>query len=107
MEDASGCVFAESREDRLAPFLDLRYPAADIPQQARALYLKNWLRLITHVDYDPAPLVPADNTRTARPPEMSFASLRAVSPIHRESLRTMGVDASMSISIIRDGKLWG
>jgi light-regulated signal transduction histidine kinase (bacteriophytochrome)/CheY-like chemotaxis protein len=107
MEDGSGWVIAESRDAKLAPFLDLHYPAADIPQQARALYLKSWLRLIARVDYDPAPLIPELNPETGKPLDMSYAVLRDVSPIHREYLRNMGVDASMSISIIVGGKLWG
>ena len=107
MQDGSGWVIAESRQPHLEPFLDLHYPAADIPQQARALYLKNWLRLITEVNYDPAPLTPALNPRTGLPLDMSHAILRDVSPIHREYLRNMGIDASMSISIIHGGKLWG
>ncbi len=107
MGDGSGWVIAESRAPELAPFLDLHYPAADIPLQARALYLKSWLRLITQVDYDPAPLTPTLNPRTGRPLDMSHAILRDVSPIHREYLRNMGIDASMSISIIVGGKLWG
>jgi two-component system, chemotaxis family, sensor kinase Cph1 len=107
MADGSGWVIAESRSPELAPFLDLHYPAADIPQQARALYLKSWLRLITEVDYDPAPLTPSVNPRNGAPLDMSFAILRDVSPVHREYLRNMGIDASMSISIIVAGKLWG
>jgi two-component system, chemotaxis family, sensor kinase Cph1 len=107
MADGSGWVIAESRAPELSPFLDLHYPAADIPQQARALYLKSWLRLITQVDYDPAPLIPTLNPRTGKPLDMSYAILRDVSPIHREYLRNMGIDASMSISIIVGGKLWG
>lgn len=107
MADGSGWVIAESREPHLAPFLDLHYPAADIPQQARALYLKSWLRLITQVDYTPAPLVPTLNPLTGTPLDMSHAILRDVSPIHRQYLRNMGIDASMSISIIVEGKLWG
>jgi len=107
MADGSGWVTAESRASETAPFLDLHYPAADIPQQARALYLKSWLRLITQVDYEPAPLVPTLNPRTMQPLDMSHAILRDVSPVHREYLRNMGIDASMSISIIVGGKLWG
>ena len=107
MADGSGWVIAESRLPELAPFLDLHYPAADIPQQARALYLRSWLRLITQVDYDPALLTPTLNPRTGKPLDMSYAILRDVSPIHREYLRNMGIDASMSISIIVAGKLWG
>ncbi len=107
MADGSGWVIAESRATELAPFLDLHYPAADIPLQARALYLKSWLRLITQVDYEPALLTPTLNPRTGKPLDMSYAVLRDVSPIHREYLRNMGIDASMSISIIVSGKLWG
>ena len=107
MADGSGWVIAESRMPELAPFLDLHYPAADIPVQARALYLKSWLRLITQVDYDPAPLTPTLNPQTGQPLDMSHAILRDVSPIHREYLRNMGIDASMSISIIVAGELWG
>jgi light-regulated signal transduction histidine kinase (bacteriophytochrome) len=107
MQDESGWVIAESRKPDLQPFLDLHYPAADIPKQARALYVKSWLRLITQVNYDPAPLFPRNNPRTGEPLDMSQAILRDVSPIHRQYLRNMGIDASMSISIIRGGKLWG
>jgi len=107
MQDGSGWVIAESKQDDLAPFLDLHYPAADIPQQARALYVKNGLRLITQVDYDPAPLIPTNNPRTGQPLDMSQAILRDVSPVHRQYLRNMGIDASMSISIIIGGELWG
>jgi light-regulated signal transduction histidine kinase (bacteriophytochrome)/CheY-like chemotaxis protein len=107
MQDGSGWVIAESKQDELAPFLDLHYPAADIPKQARALYVKNGLRLITQVNYEPARLVPEQNPRTSRPLDMSQAILRDVSPIHRQYLRNMGIDASMSISIISGGELWG
>lgn len=107
MPDGSGWVAAESRPPEMEPFLDLHYPAADIPQQARALYLRSWLRLITQVEYDPAPLTPELNPRTGAPLDMSHAILRDVSPMHREYLRNMGINASMSISIIVAGKLWG
>jgi light-regulated signal transduction histidine kinase (bacteriophytochrome) len=107
MQDDSGWVIAESKQENLAPFLDLHYPAADIPKQARALYVNNSLRLITQVNYTPAPLVPQNNPRTGLPLDMSQAILRDVSPIHRQYLRNMGIDASMSISIISGGRLWG
>ena len=107
MQDDSGWVIAENRRAELQPFLDLHYPAADIPKQARALYVKSWLRLITQVNYNPAPLEPTNNPRTGEPLDMSQAILRDVSPIHRQYLRNMGIDASMSISIVVGGKLWG
>jgi light-regulated signal transduction histidine kinase (bacteriophytochrome) len=107
MQDGSGWVIAESKKDGLEPFLDLHYPAADIPKQARALYVRNGLRLITQVNYEPARLVPTNNPKTGQPLDMSQAILRDVSPIHRDYLRNMGIDASMSISIIIGGTLWG
>ena len=88
-------------------YLGLHYPASDIPVQARALYEKNWLRLIPTVSYAPAALEPALNPQTGHPLDLSFAALRSVSPIHLEYLRNMGVGASMSVSLMVDEKLWG
>lgn len=105
--DDSGRVIAESRIDTLESYLGLNYPASDIPAQARALYLKNSIRVIPSIDYQPAPLVPPVHPETGRPLDMSQASLRTVSPVHLEYLANMGVAASMSISIILRGRLWG
>ncbi len=105
--DQSGEVIAEARRDDLEPYLGLHYPASDIPQQARALYLRNWLRLIPDVADVPATIVPALNPVTGRPLDMSFAVLRSVSTMHIEYLINMGVRASMSISLITDNQLWG
>jgi light-regulated signal transduction histidine kinase (bacteriophytochrome)/CheY-like chemotaxis protein len=102
----NGEVIAENRRDDLEPFVGLHYPASDIPRQARELYTKNWLRFITDRDYTPSPLVAAPRA-TAQPLDLSFAVLRSVSPIHLEYLRNMGVHASMSISLLHQGKLWG
>ncbi|NEK95284.1 SpoIIE family protein phosphatase, partial [Modestobacter muralis] len=88
-------------------FLGLHYPASDIPAQARALYEKNWIRLISDVDYTPAPLEPLLLPATGQPLDLTWSTLRSVSPIHCEYLQNMGVRASMSISLLRDGRLWG
>ncbi|KAA1249458.1 SpoIIE family protein phosphatase [Mycobacterium simiae] len=106
-EDYNGEVVAESKRADLNSFLGLHYPASDIPAQARALYEKNWLRLISDVDYTPAPLVPAVDSATGTPLDLTYATLRSVSPIHIEYLRNMGVRASMSISLLRHDRLWG
>ncbi|UOQ53955.1 ATP-binding protein [Hymenobacter cellulosivorans] len=106
-KDASGEVVAEAKRDDLEPFMGLHYPATDIPQQARAMYLKNWLRFIPNVNYEPAKLVPVLHPQANRPPDMTYAVLRSVSPIHLEYMRNMGVAATMTISIIQEGVLWG
>ncbi len=103
----NGEVVAEAKRDDLNPFLGLHYPSTDIPAQARALYEKNWIRLISDVDYTPTPLVPAVDPETGTPLDLTYATLRSVSPIHIEYLQNMGVHASMSISLLRRGKLWG
>ena len=102
-----GEVIAEARREDVEPFLGLHYPASDIPQQARELYLRNWTRIIPDVNYAPVPLVPALHPLSGRPLDLSHAALRSVSPLHVEYLHNMGVGASMSISIIKEGKLWG
>ena len=104
--DGTGEVIAESRATRVASFKGLRFPASDIPVQARALYVKNLLRLIVDVDAPAIPIKPALDA-SGTPIDLTMSVLRAVSPIHLKYLRNMGVAASMSVSIVRDGRLWG
>jgi len=104
--DGSGEVVAEAARSGIGKFMGLRYPASDIPAQARDLYRRNLLRLITDVDAVPVPILP-QRDQNGRPLDLSLSTLRSVSPIHIEYLKNMGVGASLSISIIVDGKLWG
>ena len=106
-DDGSGNVIAESKTDKIIPYLGLRYPATDIPLPARKLYVNNWLRIISNVNYEPIEITPTLNPLTHKVVDLSFSSLRSVSPIHLEYLKNMGVTASMSISIIRNKQLWG
>ena len=103
----NGEVVAEARAEDVDGFLGLWFPASDIPAQARALYRQNWLRLIADVGYTPARLVPVLNPETGKPLDLSGSTLRSVSPIHLEYLRNMEVGASMSVSLLREGELWG
>lgn len=102
--DDSGEVVAETKRSDLVPLLGMRYPASDIPAQARRLYLINTVRLIASVFDLPLGLTGRSDTGLI---DMSHSVLRSVSPIHIEYLRNMGVGASMSISIVVNGKLWG
>ena len=103
--DGSGEVVAEALGGCLASYDGLRYPASDIPPQARALYLRNRVRVIADVDAEPQPLL--QSPELEGPVDMSYDVLRAVSPVHLQYLRNMGVAASMSISLVVDGALWG
>jgi len=107
LNDGSGSVEAEARDLQVAAYLGLRYPASDIPQQARALYVQNWTRLIGDARYVPAPLLSSASKAKSQVIDLSQSLLRSVSPIHLEYLSNMGVVASMSLSIVTGGKLWG
>ena len=105
-EDGSGEVIAEDRGAGVDSFLGLRYPASDIPQQARRLYLMQRLRIIPDVDAPAAALLAAPDL-SAADVDLSHSSIRAVSPIHLRYLRNMGVVATAVVSLIVGGRLWG
>lgn len=102
-EEHNGCVTAEAKIPSMHSYLDHHFPASDIPVQARELYRTNLIRFIPTSTYDPVPL----QGITQSPIDMSQSTLRSVSPIHLEYLRNMEVGASMSLSIIVNGELWG
>ena len=105
--DWSGQVVAECKAEDLESWMGLRYPASDIPAQARAMYVHNRIRSVADVNYTPVPIEPGLNPDTNKPLDLTFSLLRSVSPVHLEYLKNMGVGASMSVSIVRDGVLWG
>jgi light-regulated signal transduction histidine kinase (bacteriophytochrome) len=104
--DGAGKVIAESKRGNLESFLGQYFPGSDIPQQARALYLRNPIRVISDISLGTTPIVPVLDL-SGEPLDLSYAHLRSVSPVHCEYLSNMGVGASMSISIIVNGVLWG
>ncbi|MBC2658058.1 GAF domain-containing protein [Pseudomonas sp. MSSRFD41] len=106
-EEGHGQVIAEATRPTMEVFNGLFFPASDIPQQARELYRSNWLRIIPDADYQPVPLVPTLRPDNGQALDLSFATLRSVSPIHCQYMKNMGVLSSMSISLLKDDQLWG
>ncbi|RZJ40852.1 MAG: GAF domain-containing protein, partial [Brevundimonas sp.] len=104
LDDEAGQVVAESRSLEVESFRNHHFPATDIPRQARALYVRNPVRVIPDARYTPEPLRPASPDGLL---DMSDCGLRSVSPVHLKYLENMGVRASASVSIIVDGELWG
>jgi light-regulated signal transduction histidine kinase (bacteriophytochrome) len=100
-------VLAEDTDGVLPSYLNLRFPAADIPAQARELYKLSRIRLIPTADYTPAPVIPPLSPIDGQPLDLGRAGLRSVSPVHLEYMRNMGTQSSMSISIVVEGRLWG
>ncbi|AYG44504.1 GAF domain-containing protein [Pseudomonas sp. Leaf58] len=105
--EGNGQVLAEVADPGYPSYLGLCFPAADIPRQARELYRVNRIRVIEDANYQPSPLLPVANPCTGKPLDLSFAALRSVSPVHLQYMRNMGTLASMSLSIVVDGQLWG
>ncbi|GFE65193.1 HWE histidine kinase domain-containing protein [Litoreibacter roseus] len=103
--NGDGEVVAERRNSSVDSFLGLRYPAWDVPEQARALQVKNPLRMLVDVAQSPVPVFAFDEK--SPPLDMALAHLRGISPIHVEYLSNMGVGATLTLGLIVDGKLWG
>lgn len=107
LHDDSGHVVAERKQPQLETFLGLRYPATDIPVQARRLFALNPLRFIPDLAYRSIPIEPPCGPDSRQPLDLSNSMLRSVSPVHVEYLQNMDVTASMSISLVVGGRLWG
>lgn len=106
-ENWNGAVIAESRKEGLPSYLNLHFPASDIPEQARSLYQRNWLRTIPDVHYSPVRIFPDCSAGAAAPLDLSDSVFRSISPVHIEYLKNMNVAATVVMSIISNGKLWG
>ena len=105
LPDWCGEVLAESCDEGVdVRFLGLRFPASDIPEQARALYRRNLLRIIGDVQARPTAL---QSMQPGAGLDLSHSLLRQPSFMHLKYLENMGVRASMTISLLREGELWG
>lgn len=103
--DWNGEILSEARKAGLTSFEGLRFPHWDIPKQARDIMARIQLRLIADPDAVPIPIVPKSD---AEPPlDISLAQLRGASPVHLQYLKNMGTMATMTLSIVLDGELWG
>ena len=105
--DFHGEVFAESKRDDLAPWLGLHYPAEDIPRQAREIFKKIWVRPVPDTRAQVQELMPLLNPDTKKPLNMTHCALRGASTMYTEYLQNMGVAASLVMSLLVDGELWG
>jgi light-regulated signal transduction histidine kinase (bacteriophytochrome) len=102
-DDWSGEVVAEKTTPALGSYLQLRFPASDIPDIARQLYLLNPCRHIPDAGANPVPLLGHAET----PADLTYTDLRSVSPVHLTYLANMGVGASFSLPIRVANRLWG
>ncbi|PLZ96385.1 cyanobacterial phytochrome A, partial [Fischerella thermalis CCMEE 5328] len=106
-DDGHGSVIAEEKLETMESYLGLHYPESDIPRPARKLFASNWIRIIPDTHADPVEIFPAINPLSQRRPDLTNSILRSPYSCHIEYLHNMGVGASLTISLIKEGKLWG
>lgn len=106
-KDGHGEVIAESLEAGLQPYLGLRYPASDVPSQARRQYLLQRVGAVADSNYQPVPMLVHATAHDVAPLDMTHCSLRSILPIHYEYMRNMGTAASMTIALTNHRQLWG
>ena len=102
-----GKVIAEAKREDLEPYLGLHYPESDIPPAARKLLSSNWIRMISDAKAEAVALYPEVTSQGDSSLDLTHSILRSASPCHLEYLHNMGVGASLTISLIKDGRLWG
>ncbi|MDX2229476.1 MAG: ATP-binding protein [Leptolyngbyaceae cyanobacterium bins.349] len=106
-DDGHGEVIAEEKLDDMEPYLGLHYPESDIPKPARKMFLSNWIRVIPDAQAEAVALYPPTNPATQQPTDLTLSILRSPYLCHLEYLHNMGVGASLTISLMKDQKLWG
>ena len=106
-DDGHGSVIAEEKLESLEPYLGLHYPESDIPKPARKLFCANWIRFIPNSHATNVEIIPSIHPVTQRATDLTNSILRSASRCHIEYLHNMGVGASLTISLIKEGKLWG
>ncbi|MEC4985043.1 MAG: ATP-binding protein [Oscillatoria sp. PMC 1068.18] len=106
-DDEHGAVIAEEKLETMESYLDLHYPESDIPKPARQLFSSNWIRLIPDAKAQPVEIVSLNHSNDEAPLDLTNSILRSASPCHLEYLGNMGVGSSLTISLIKDKKLWG
>jgi len=107
--DGHGEIVAEELPDDMEPYLGLHFPASDIPEQARQLYLTKLSRMIADNSGASSALL-ALEPEGGEPPavvDLSEAELRSVSPHHLQFMRNMGQASTLSLSLVREGRLIG
>lgn len=103
----NGLVLAQAKQADMDDYLHLRFPASDVPRQARELYFRNPYRLIPSRCYEPVGMVPVLNPLSQQFTDLADCSLRGVAKVHLEYMANMGIMASMSLPIIIGDQLWG
>ena len=103
--DWHGEVVQERCRPGVGGFVGLRFPEGDIPANARRLFTVNRQRAIVDVTSQTSPVLKLNGN--VAPLDLTYSLLRSAHPAHIQYLKNMGVQASLTLSIVVNGKLWG
>ena len=106
--DGSGEVIAESLNgDNLSSMLGLRFPAGDIPDSAREMFVKARQRVIVDVGLKHQTINRLDCPETGKTLAVEDIRYSPVDPCHGEYLEAMGARSSLTMPILHRNQLWG
>nr|AHZ63938.1 phytochrome [Botrypus virginianus] len=97
-EDEHGEVVAEIRRSDLEPYLGLHYPATDIPQASRFLFMKNRVRMISDCRAPPVRII--QDKELGQPLSLAGSTLRAPHGCHSQYMSSMRSIASLVMAVI-------
>ena len=106
-DEGDGEVIAEACNAGLEPYLGLRYPASDVPRQARRQYLAQRVGAVSNSRYVPVPILSHPTLHDGAPLDLTLCSLRSISPLHLEYMRNMNTAASLTVGLAHQHDLWG
>ena len=98
-DDDSGEVIYEHLRDPnklQSSYMNMRFPAADIPLQVRPLFVKNGYRIIPDTSGVDSKILSIDDS----PLDLTMCTFRAPHECHKQYLRNMGVKASLNDSTV-------
>lgn len=101
-DDDHGEVISEIRKSDLEPYLGLHYPATDIPQASRFLFMKNKVRMICDCCAPPVSVV--EDKRLPRELNLCGSTLRAPHGCHVQYMINMGSIASLVMAVVINEK---
>jgi chemotaxis family two-component system sensor kinase Cph1 len=104
LPDWHGEVIDEVLQPKMKGFLGLKFPASDVPANARRMYTLNQQRLIANVTAPTSSIVWNKDDIDL---DLTWSQLRAVHPVHIQYLKNLAVEASFSVSLVCNGELWG
>nr|AHZ63966.1 phytochrome [Gnetum montanum] len=96
--DDHGEVISEIRRSDLEPYLGLHYPATDIPQASRFLFLKNRVRMICDCYAQPVKVI--QDKKLSKDLSFCGSALRAPHGCHSQYMANMGSVASLVLAVI-------